>query len=70
MNSHVTKQLYATVPVTLLLFRPSEYPVASLSSLFVLVPTFRRLAHLRPHLHLQFVMDQQLSGCQVEHVHR
>ena len=55
-----------TVPVTLLLFRASKSPIASLSSLFVLVPD----AHLRPHLHLQFVMDQQLSGCEVEHVHR
>ena len=29
-----------------------------------------RLAHLRPHLHWQSVMDQQLSGCEVERVHR
>ena len=32
MNSHVTKQLFATVPVTLLQFRPSESLFASLLS--------------------------------------
>ena len=41
-----------------------------LASLFVSALTFRRLAHLHPRLHRQFVMDQQLSGCGVERVHR
>ena len=66
MNSHVTKQLLATVPVTLLLFRASESPFASLSSSFVSAPTFRRPARLRPHLRLQFVMDRQLSGLRTD----
>ena len=43
VNSRVTNQLQVTVPVTLLLFRPSESPFASLSSLFALAPTFHRL---------------------------
>ena len=58
MNSHVTKQLSATVPVILLQFRPSESSFACLSSLTVLAPTFRRLAHLHPRVHRQFVMDK------------
>ena len=68
MNSHVTKQLQATVPVTLLQFRPSESSFASLHSLFVSALTCRRLSHPHPCLHRQFVMDQQLSGCGVERV--
>ena len=71
MNSYVRKHLQATVPVSLLQFRPSESSFASLPSLFVSVLTFRRLAHLHPRLHhRQFVMDQQLSGCGVERVHQ
>ena len=62
MNPHVTHQLQLTRSVTLLLFRPSESSFAFLSSLFVLTPTFHRLAHLRHRLRRQFVMDQQLSG--------
>ena len=46
MNSRATNQLQVLVPITLSLFRPSEIPFASLSSLFVLIPTFRHLAHL------------------------
>ena len=61
MNSRVTNRLQITVPVTLLLFRPSGSPLAFRSSLIVLTPTFRRLAHLRPHLHWHFVMSRQLS---------
>ena len=58
MNSRATNQSQVTVPITLLLFRSSAIPFASLSSLFVLSPTFRHLAHLRPHLHWHFVMSQ------------
>ena len=61
MNSRVMTQLLVTMPVNLLLLRPSEIPFASQSSLFSLAPTFRRLAHLRPHLHWHFVTSQQLS---------
>ena len=35
VNSRVTNQLYVTVPVTLLLFRPCETPFAFLSSFFL-----------------------------------
>ena len=66
----MTDRLQVTVPVTLLLFRPSESPFAFLSLLFVLTPTFHRLAHLRPRLHRQFVMEQRLSDCGMEHVRR
>ena len=59
MNSRVTSQLQITVPVTLLLFRPSECPFAFLFSLFVLALTFRRPARLRPHLQRQSVRDPQ-----------
>ena len=45
VNSRVANRLQVTVPVTLLLFGPSESPFASLHSLFVLAPTFDRLAH-------------------------
>ena len=45
MNSRVANRSQVTVPVTLLLFGPSESPFASLHSLFVLAPTFDRLAH-------------------------
>ena len=61
MNWRVTNRLQVTLPVTLLLLRPSESPFALLSSLIMLAPTFRRLAHLRPHLRWPFVMSQQLS---------
>ena len=44
INSHVTNQLLATVPVTLLQFRPSESSFASLPSMFVSALAFRRLA--------------------------
>ena len=60
MNSHVTNQLQITVPVTLLLFRPSESPFASLSSLFC-VGSAISSSHLSPRLHWHSVMDQQLS---------
>ena len=61
VNSRATNQLQVTVPVTLLLFRPSESPSASpsLSSLIMLSLTFHCLALPRPRLHWQFVMDQQ-----------
>ena len=41
MNSRATNESQVLVPITLLLFRPSAIPFASLSSLFVLSPTFR-----------------------------
>ena len=43
MNSHVMTQLWATMTVTLLLFRP---PFASLRSLIVSALTLRHLIHL------------------------
>ena len=70
MNSHVMKQQYATVPVTLLQFRPSESSFVSLHSLFVSALAFLHLVHLHPRLHRQLVMDQQLSDCGVKLVHR
>ena len=64
MNSHVTKQLKATVPVTLLHFHPCESLFAFLRSLFALAQAFRCLAHLR-----HFVTSLQLSEHQVKYVH-
>ena len=61
MNSRVTNRLQVILPVTLLLLGLSESPFAFLSSLIVLAPTFRRLAHLRPHLTWHFEISQQLS---------
>ena len=55
------------MPVTPVQFRP---PFASLHSLFVSALTFRRLAHLHPRLHRQFVTGQQLSDYEVKRTHR
>ena len=62
MNSRVANRSQATVPVTLLLFRPSESAFAFLSSLIMLAPTFRRLAHLRPQLQLAFRDESATVG--------
>ena len=61
VNSRGANQQQVTVPVTLLLFRPSQSPFTSLSSFSVLAPSCHRLAHPRPPLLWQFVMDRQLS---------
>ena len=61
MNSHVTNRLQVTMPVTLLLFRPSESSFVSLPSPCVSALTFRRLAHLHPRPQRQFV----ISNCRV-----
>ena len=52
---------WTTMSVTLLLFRPSESPFASLSSSFVSAPKFLRPARLRPRLHRQFVINQTVG---------
>ena len=71
MNSRVTKQLRGNGT------RNFFCCFVCLEVLSLLCPRylcwlqhFHRLAHLRTHLHWQFVMDQQLSGCEVERVHR
>ena len=66
-NFHVMEQLLATMPVTILQFRP---PFASLRSSFVSALTFRGLVHLHPSHHRQFAMGQQVSDCEVKHVHQ
>ena len=48
----------------------SESHFTSLRVLLVSALTFRRLVLLRPRLHRQFVMSQQLSDCEVKRVHQ